>query len=118
MSNRSIFPLLTFRSMLLTGLLSQPGMAEEFAIVSTEFAFQPKQIRIIAGHPFTLVLDNSGAVTEHGIFIPELNFHMLAKAGETIRQTLTFEEEGEYPFVCDLPGHTEAGMHGKFFVIE
>jgi hypothetical protein len=40
-----------------------------------------------AGRPVTLVLDNSGAETEHGIFIPAFGFHLAAMAGEVARKT-------------------------------
>lgn len=97
-------------------LWSQLVQAEEIKIVSTEFSFKPGQIEAAAGHSISVVLDNSQAATEHEIAIPKLGFHLFAAAGETVRKTLQFEEAGEYPFTCDLPGHSEAGMRGKFLV--
>jgi uncharacterized cupredoxin-like copper-binding protein len=114
----SKFLLLLAQGILWTSLLSQPVYAGEVRIVASEFKFNPAQIQVTAGVPITLVLDNSRAATEHGISIPKLDFHLVARAGETARKTLRFEEAGEYPFICDLPGHTESGMHGKFLVSE
>jgi Copper binding proteins, plastocyanin/azurin family len=69
-----------------------------------------------AGRAVTLVLDNSGAETEHGIFVPALGFRLDAKAGEVVRRVTVFDKAGKYDFSCDLPGHPEAGMRGKLIV--
>jgi plastocyanin len=88
----------------------------EVKIVSTEFKFMPAKVRVIAGRAVTLILDNSGGETEHGLFLPAFNFRLQAKAGEVARQSFVFEKPGEYDFVCDLPGHREAGMKGTLTV--
>jgi plastocyanin len=94
-----------------------PGSdAGEIWIVSTEFKFVPATIRVIAGRSVTLVLDNSQAETEHGIDLPAFGFHLTARAGQVSRKTFTFDEPGEYEFMCDLPGHREAGMKGKLII--
>jgi uncharacterized cupredoxin-like copper-binding protein len=54
----------------------------EVKIISTEFRFLPAKLWVVAGRPVTLVLDNSGAETEHDIFVPALGFHLVAIAGE------------------------------------
>ena len=76
----------------------------------------PAKVRVIAGRAVTLILDNSGGETEHGLFLPAFNFRLQAKAGEVARQSFVFEKPGEYDFVCDLPGHREAGMKGTLTV--
>jgi uncharacterized cupredoxin-like copper-binding protein len=90
----------------------------EVRIVSTEFRFSPATVLVAAGRVVTLVLDNSGAETEHGLFLPALGFRLQAKAGETARKNTVFEKPGEYEFVCDLPGHHEAGMRGMLLVVD
>ncbi len=90
----------------------------EVRIVSTEFRFSPATVLVSAGRVVTLVLDNSGAETEHGLFLPALGFHLQAKAGETAHKNTVFEKPGEYEFVCDLPGHQEAGMTGTVIVVD
>ena len=88
----------------------------EVRIVSTEFRFSPATVLFAAGRPVTLVLDNSGAETEHGLFVPGLGFRLQAKAGEIARNSTVFVKPGEYKFICDLPGHHEAGMNGTLIV--
>lgn len=94
-----------------------PGSnAGEVWIASTEFKFVPATVRVTAGRSVTLVLDNSQAETEHGIKLPTFGFYLIASAGQVIRKTFIFDKPGVYKFMCDLPGHQEAGMKGKLIV--
>jgi uncharacterized cupredoxin-like copper-binding protein len=90
----------------------------EFRIGSTEYKYAPAKVRVAAGRAVTLVLDNSGAETEHGLFVPALGFRLQAKAGEIARKSSVFEKPGAYEFVCDLPGHRDAGMTGTLIVVD
>lgn len=99
------------------GSLNETNFAE-VRIVSTEFKYAPAQLRVTAGREFTLVLDNSGAETEHGFFLPALGFRLQANAGEITRKNTVFEKPGEYEYICDLPGHRDAGMKGTLIVVD
>lgn len=90
--------------------------ASEITIVSTEFKYHPNIVEVVAGQPVTLVLDNTQAATEHGIAVPALNFRLFARAGQVSRAIFVFPVPGRYAIVCDLPGHTEAGMKGTVIV--
>ena len=91
--------------------------ATELRIVSTEFKFSQSSKPVIAGRPVTIVLDNSQGETEHTIAMPALGLRIFARAGGVMKKDHVFEKPGEYEFVCDLPGHMEAGMKGRFSVI-
>ena len=88
----------------------------EIRIVSTEFRFEPAEIRVMAGQEVTLVLDNREGETEHDLCVTAFGFRLPAKAGEIARAITVFEKPGEYEFGCDLPGHREAGMKGTLIV--
>lgn len=90
----------------------------EVRIVSTEFRFSPATVLIAAGRAVTLVLDNRGAETEHGLFVPGLGFRLQAKAGEFARKSILVERPGKYDYDCDLPGHRDAGMMGTLIVVD
>jgi uncharacterized cupredoxin-like copper-binding protein len=90
----------------------------EVRIVSTEFKYAPAKVRVTAGRAVMLVLDNSGAETEHGLFVPALGFRLQAKGGEIARKSFVFKKPGEYEFICDLPGHRDAGMAGTLIVVD
>jgi plastocyanin len=95
-----------------------PGETQpvEIKIISREFVFLPAKVRVPAGRAVTLVLDNSEAETEHGIFVSAFGFRLAAMAGEIVRKTAVFDKPGGYEFTCDLPGHREAGMKGTLIV--
>ncbi len=95
---------------------SLPAPHNEVKIISTEFKFSSPSQRIIAGQPITLILDNAQAESEHAIFFPGLGVRLFAQAGEIVRKTIVFEKPGQFTFVCDLPGHREAGMISKLTV--
>ena len=90
--------------------------AGEVWIASTEFKFVPVTVRVIEGSSVTLVLDNSQGETEHEVNVPAFGFYLIARGGQVTRKTLVFDKPGEYEFMCDLPGHQEAGMKGKLIV--
>jgi plastocyanin len=90
--------------------------AGEVWIASTEFKFVPATVRVIGGRSVTVVLDNSQAETEHGIKLPAFGFYLIARGGQVTRKTFIFDKPGKYEFMCDLPGHQEAGMKGKLIV--
>ena len=93
-----------------------PPPADELRIVSKEFAFSVPPARVVAGRPVTVVLDNSHGETEHQLVFAALSLRLSANAGGVTKQVYTFKHPGEYEFVCDLPGHLEAGMKGKLTV--
>jgi plastocyanin len=94
-----------------------PGSnAGEVWVASTEFKFVPATVRVNAGRSVTLVLDNSQAETEHGIKLPAFGFYLIARGGQVTRKTFIFDKPGEFEFMCDLPGHQEAGMNGTLIV--
>lgn len=94
-----------------------PGSnAGEVWVASTEFKFVPATVHVSTGRQVTLVLDNSQAETEHGIDVSVLGFHLIARGGQVARKAFIFDKPGEYAFVCDLPGHRDAGMKGKLIV--
>ncbi len=94
-----------------------PGSnAGEVWIASTEFKFVPATVRVIEGNSVTLVLDNSQGETEHEVNVPAFGFNLIARGGQVTRKAFIFDKPGEYEFMCDLPGHQEAGMKGKLIV--
>jgi heme/copper-type cytochrome/quinol oxidase subunit 2 len=73
---------------------------------------------VVAGRAVTLVLDNRGAETEHGLFVPALGFRVQVNAGGIARKNTVFVKPGTYEFICDLPGHRDAGMKGTLIVVD
>lgn len=86
-------------------------------VVGHEFGYSPNTFEVEAGHAFTIMLHNEGAL-EHDITIEGFEdmggIHLIA--GEDGMNTFMLEEPGEYTYYCTVPGHRTAGMTGTLVV--
>ena len=79
-----------------------------------EFAFNPNQFTIPADTEVVVALPNLGQAV-HNFSIPELEVNVTAQVGETGQATIN-APAGTYDFVCNIPGHSAAGMVGTLTV--
>ncbi|MBC8363880.1 MAG: cupredoxin domain-containing protein [Actinobacteria bacterium] len=102
------------------------------SVVGNEFSFEPGDFTIAAGQEVTVTYRNDGAVDhsftilEEGTVISKLedynedmeipDTHIHLEPGETGSATFTISKPGRYQFICELPGHLEAGMKGQLTV--
>lgn len=76
----------------------------------TEFAFSPDPIVVPKGRADAIEVVNDGAVN-HNLLIAQLGKGAPDLApGTRFVLDLSSQPAGRYRVVCDLPGHTEAGM--------
>jgi uncharacterized cupredoxin-like copper-binding protein len=76
----------------------------------TEFAFDPDPIVLASGATARLEVVNDGEVP-HDLLVGELGKGTPdLEPGASMILDLTDQPPGTYRVVCDLPGHTEAGM--------
>ncbi len=88
------------------------GADPEVPVTMTDFAFQPSQITIDRGKKSILVLKNTGA-EEHNLAIQRQPLTSpMVPPGQTVRMEVQLPP-GNYPIVCTVPGHEEAGMKGQ-----
>jgi len=105
------------------------GTATELTVDMTDLMFNPASLEATAGQ-INFNLSNSGAV-EHNFLVLKLGatyttsadvkpedilFEAKLAAGESGKFSVTLAEAGEYPVICTVPGHLEAGMVGKLVV--
>jgi uncharacterized cupredoxin-like copper-binding protein len=119
---------------------------ETVVVEASEFKFAPSTIRIPAGKPVKVVLNNGGKL-EHEILIRDLSvkivatetshdmhsageagmramsehvkagrFHVHAGPGGEASEVMQADAAGTYDFACEIPGHKEAGMVGRIEV--
>ncbi len=93
------------------GTTAASDLPSEIKVVGKDFKFEPSTISLPAGKPVTITLENKGVV-EHDLVIKDLNFRVVAKAGQSASATVTAEQAGEYAIECSIPGHKDAGMTG------
>ncbi len=77
-----------------------------------EYSFTPNTVTLTAGQPVTLTLKNTGTL-QHDFAIPDLNVTSpVVNPGQTTTYTFTPSRAGTFQFICNQPGHKEAGMVG------
>jgi uncharacterized cupredoxin-like copper-binding protein len=110
---------------------STDGALPVITVRASEFAFKDSTIRVQAGRPVRLVMDNAGAI-EHDLEVVRLPVRDVrrsadahghgddvaahAAAGKQAWVEFTPTQKGTYDIECTLPGHKEAGMKGKLVV--
>jgi FtsP/CotA-like multicopper oxidase with cupredoxin domain len=73
---------------------------------------------VITAGDVTFVVTNAGAV-DHNFAIPSLNIRTaMLKAGEVAKLEVKGFEVGEVEYLCEVAGHSAAGMTGKLTVVE
>lgn len=96
--------------------------------------FEPDVVTVVAGQPVTIRLRNDDPIDHEWIVgPPEVHerhrtgtepFHASVSTEVTIPAlstrvtTVTFEQAGEYAYICHLPGHEAYGMVGTLRVVE
>jgi plastocyanin len=106
----SVVGLLALGGLLLLPISSDADSSGAVEISMTEYAFDPVDATAAPGDE--LKISNDGAIA-HNYAIPALGKGIEVQPGE--EGTLHLPDDaapGSYPVVCDLTGHTEAGMVG------
>jgi uncharacterized cupredoxin-like copper-binding protein len=87
------------------------GDAPVFEVEAFDLRFEPEELMVSAGEPFTIRLHNNGGL-EHDFTIE--GFEDMggahAMAGMAAMSTFEMEMPGEYTGYCSVPGHRQAGM--------
>jgi uncharacterized cupredoxin-like copper-binding protein len=101
---------------------------KKVVIEATEFAYFPKDFKLTAGQPVTLIFKNSGEVehdiefenmkasllqqSHHGNHLKNQTVHIHSLPGKTAEVKFIPIESGVFRFYCTVPGHKESGMVG------
>jgi plastocyanin len=95
--------------------------------------FEPDTLRVPVGVPITFTLESEDPITHEWIVGPP-ELHQIHRTGTdpvhegrpnevtvpaylTRTTTITFDQPGEYAYICHLPGHEGYGMKGKLTVV-
>jgi len=97
-------------------------------------AFSRDEVTVRAGQPLTVVLHNGDPIA-HEWLVGDAAFHERHRTGTetvhgarpnevslapgaTVTTTVTFQQPGEYLYICHLPGHEAYGMVGVVRVVD
>lgn len=91
------------------------GAGVTVTLKAQDIKFDLKEIKAKANQPVVINYVNEGTL-EHNFIVKDFNVKETIPAGG--KKTITFKptKAGTFDFVCDVPGHTEAGMVGKLIV--
>jgi uncharacterized cupredoxin-like copper-binding protein len=111
-----------------------PADAATKATIGIHFShFNPTELVATAGVPITVTLVNTDPI-DHEWLVGDAAFHerhrtgterhhgtrpneVSIPAGATITTTVTFNQPGDYLYICHLPGHEAYGMVGVLRVL-
>jgi outer membrane protein assembly factor BamB/uncharacterized cupredoxin-like copper-binding protein len=79
-----------------------------------EFFFRLSSKSLAKSGKVTFVFKNGGQIA-HDFKIND-KVTPLLQPGQTANLVVTFNKKGNYPYLCTVPGHAEAGMKGVFTV--
>jgi uncharacterized cupredoxin-like copper-binding protein len=89
----------------------------EVTLTALDIKWDTSNIEVLAGQTVTITVVNEGAL-DHNFNIAELGIDININAGATEEITFIAPQSGVLEFVCNVPGHLEAGMAGSITVSE
>ncbi len=125
---------LALGALALLGAACGSGASANEATVAIHYShFTPESITATAGVPVTITLNNEDPI-EHEWIVGTAEVHQRHRTGTepyhgeiptevtipaltTKWTTVTFDEPGDYLYICHLPGHEEYGMVGTLHVV-
>lgn len=87
------------------GLSTEPVPDDpDVVVVAEDMAFDPDEVRVAAGEPVTIVIDNRDEGVNHNIHVEDAPAPNKTRLEQGVsHQALTVNlEPGEYDFVCDI----------------
>lgn len=88
------------------------GGGQRVEISASKYEFKPRELKLKAGQPVTVVLTSTGG--SHSFHVDALNVHSAeAGDGKTITVEFTADRPGTYEFYCAHGDHKEKGMTGR-----
>ncbi len=89
---------------------SPAAVAGRLEIESFDLGFRPTTLTVPAPGRYEVVLKNTGSIVHNVVFADGTKIE--AQAGQTATGTVDIPAGGT-TFLCDIPGHAQAGMEGK-----
>lgn len=100
---------------------SEPGLRDlgggeyDVYILSQQYLFTPREIRIPAGSTVNFYVTSIDV--QHGFKLQDTNINMQIVPGEVSSLTHTFDDPGEFPYICnEYCGIAHAAMFGSVVV--
>lgn len=89
----------------------------KFTLVADDIMWSTHEIHAKVNQEVELTIRNDG-ILDHDFVIEELNIDMLISPGESKTVTFTIDHAGSIKYICNIPGHEEAGMVGEIIITD
>jgi len=94
-----------------TGLRDMGNNKYAAYLIGRTWAWDPKEIRVPVGSTVTFYL--TSVDVQHGFMLWNTNVNFMVLPGQVSKLSVTFDEAGEYPYICNeycgIGHHTMAG---------
>jgi cytochrome c oxidase subunit 2 len=104
-----------------SGPFAEPGVRDlgageyEVVMVARQYSFDPREISVPEGATVTFRI--TSVDVQHGFKLQDTNVNMQIVPGHVSELTVTFDEPGQYPYIChEFCGIGHAAMFGTLTV--
>jgi plastocyanin len=112
--NVVLLSLIPVMVLFLAGCASKPK-TKTLTIVAEDILWNPSQFEAEVGQEVQITLRNDGAL-DHNFVSEEMEINILLSPGEVQIVSFVVSEAGTLSYICNIPGHEEAGMVGEIVV--
>ena len=112
-------PIITFTSLVVLAILlaacSVP--TKKVTLVAEDILWNLETIEAKVNQPIEITIRNDGAL-DHDFVIAELDIDVLLSPGDVEVVEFTVDHAGTITYICNIPGHEEAGMVGQIIITD
>jgi uncharacterized cupredoxin-like copper-binding protein len=90
---------------------------KEVTLVAEDIMWSMETIEAKVNQPIEITIRNAGAL-DHDFVIEELDIDILLSPGDVEVVEFTVDHAGTIVYICNIPGHEEAGMVGEIIISE
>lgn len=115
-TNKVCLALLAVLAAVLAGCASTPEPLH-ITLRAQDILWDMHEIHAKVNQPVELTIRNDGAL-DHDLVIEALGVDLLLSPGDVEIITFTIDHATTIEFICNIPGHEEAGMVGHIIISE
>lgn len=104
---------------LLNGLTACSNTTEtlKVSMAAEGFRWDPSSIQAKVNQPIEITLHNNGAL-DHEFLIEELDINVRVRPNGVEIVSFSIDHTGSIIYICNVPGHEEAGMVGEIIITD
>lgn len=113
--SKPVYKVLFISIILLLSSCSSSSKTIEISLGAEDIIWDTISMDAKQGQTISITIQNKGAL-DHNFTIEELGLDVDISPGEEQIITFLVDETGEYEYICNVPGHREAGMTGTLTI--